>query len=224
MDPPGRGPGVVAPGPYRIAAMETSPLTLNRLSVYLRCLRHLQELGIERVSSQELARRYRLSAAQIRKDLAHFGEFGIRGVGYRVDQLVERLNSLLGLDRQHRIVVVGMGRLGIALARYLGFNHDSFRVVAGLDNDPEKVGLRVGHLKIRHSDELEKVVRRSRAEIGILTVPAKAAESNYGSLVDAGVKAVLNFAPVRLPEAPGVQTKNVDFRIHLEELVFFLLH
>src|SRR5436305_1136858 len=102
---------------------EVSPLTLNRLSFYLRCLRHLQEQEIRRISSQELARRYHLSATQIRKDLAQFGEFGIRGVGYEVEVLAEHLNALLGLDRRHAMVIVGMGNLGCALARYLGFNY-----------------------------------------------------------------------------------------------------
>ena len=117
---------------------EVSPLTLNRLSFYLRCLRHLQELGVKRVSSQELAQRYHLSATQIRKDLAQFGEFGIRGVGYDVDALADHLNSLLGLDRRHALVIVGMGNLGSALAQYLGFNYGAFRVVAGVDTDPQE--------------------------------------------------------------------------------------
>ena len=128
---------------------EVSPLTLNRLSFYLRCLRHLQELGIKRVSSQEMARRYHLSATQIRKDLAQFGEFGIRGVGYEVDELADHLNALLGLDRQHALVIVGMGNLGSALAQYLGFNYGAFHVVAGVDNDPRKIGRRVGSFTVR---------------------------------------------------------------------------
>ena len=201
--------------------MEISPLTLNRLSFYLRCLRDLQAEGVERISSKDLARRYRLSATQIRKDLAHFGEFGIRGVGYEVDQLLKRLNRLLDLDRRHRIVVVGMGRLGSALAAYLDFSHDCFTVVAGLDIDPEKVGRRVDHLRIRHCDDLEEVVRLSGAELAILAAPPEAAETIYSALLDAGIKAVLNFAPIRLPEVEGVYIKNVDFRIELEELVFF---
>jgi redox-sensing transcriptional repressor len=203
-------------------AEEVSPLTLNRLSFYLRCLRHLQELGIKRVSSQELAQRYHLSATQIRKDLAQFGEFGIRGVGYEVEELADHLNSLLGLDRQHTMVIVGMGNLGTALAQYLGFNYGAFRVVAGVDKDPAKVGRQIAGFTIRHASELAQVVRESGAEIGVLAVPAEAAQENYEALADAGVKGVLNFAPVRVKRRPDVLLKNVDLRINLEELAFFL--
>lgn len=201
---------------------EVSPLTLNRLSFYLRCLRHLQELGIRRVSSQDLAHRYHLSATQIRKDLAQFGEFGIRGVGYDVDGLADHLNSLLGLDREHALIIVGMGNLGSALAQYLGFNYGAFRVVAGVDIDPRKIGRRLGGLTIRSSSDLAAVVRESRAEIGVLAVPAGAAQENYDALAEAGIKGVLNFAPVRVKRRPGVPLKNVDLRINLEELAFFL--
>jgi len=202
-----------------------SPLTLNRLSFYLRCLRRLQEEGEERVSSQMLARRFHLSAAQIRKDLAHFGEFGIRGVGYEVDQLISRLSELLGLERHHRMVIVGMGNLGTALSQYLGFNSGSFRVVAGVDRDPAKVGRRVGGaagFTIAAARDLARTVRDSRAEIGVLCVPADAAQQNYDALVAAGVQGVLNFSPIRLRPVPEVPLKDVDLRIHLEELAYFL--
>lgn len=203
-------------------AEEVSPLTLNRLSFYLRCLRHLQEQGVSRISSQEMARRYHLSAAQIRKDLAQFGEFGIRGVGYEVNELAAHLNELLGLDRDHAMLIVGMGNLGSALAQYLGFNYGSFQVVAGVDNDPAKIGRDAGPFIIRSTDELAEVVRESGAEIGVLAVPPEAAQENYDRLADAGIKAVLNFAPVRLKRRPDVHLKNVDLRINLEELAFFL--
>jgi redox-sensing transcriptional repressor len=203
-------------------AEEVSPLTLNRLSFYLRCLRHLQEQGVKRVSSQEMAKKYHLSAAQIRKDLAQFGEFGIRGVGYDVDELAAHLNELLGLDRDHAMLIVGMGNLGSALAQYLGFNYGSFQVVAGVDNDPAKIGRDMGTFIIRSTDDLPDVVRESGAEIGVLAVPPEAAQENYDRLADAGIKAVLNFAPVRLKRLPAVPLKNVDLRINLEELAFFL--
>jgi redox-sensing transcriptional repressor len=201
---------------------EVSPLTLNRLSFYLRCLRQLQELGLQWFSSQELAQRYHLSATQIRKDLAQFGEFGIRGVGYDVDALADHLNSLLGLDHQRALVIVGMGNLGSALAQYLGFNYGSFRVVAAVDNDPKKIGRRVASLVIRSSAALKEVVRDSGAEIGVLAVPAEAAQENYDALAAAGIKGVLNFAPVRVKRRADVPLKNVDLRINLEELAFFL--
>ncbi|MFQ5350772.1 MAG: redox-sensing transcriptional repressor Rex [Thermoanaerobaculia bacterium] len=198
------------------------PVTLNRLSIYLRCLRRLREEGVRRVSSQRLARLYRLSATQIRKDLTQFGEFGIRGVGYEVDQLCDRLAALLGVDRTRSIVVVGMGNLGSALACHIGFNNESFAVVGGFDNDQRKVGTTVGHLQITHISDLPAFIERTRAEIGVITVPALAAQRNYDTLVAAGVQAVLNFAPVRLKLDPQVPTKNVDLSINLEELGFFL--
>jgi redox-sensing transcriptional repressor len=200
----------------------TSPLTLNRLSVYLRCLRRLQAEGVRRISSQELADRYLLSATQIRKDLAQFGEFGIRGVGYDVDQLAASLTELFGLDREHPLVIVGMGNLGSALARFLGFNQGPFRVVAGVDSDPAKVGTRVDGLTIRASSDLARVVAESGAVIGVLAVPAEAAQPSYDALVRAGVRAVLSFAPVHVQQHPEVPVKSVDLRIHLEELAFLL--
>jgi redox-sensing transcriptional repressor len=205
--------------------VSVSPLTLNRLSFYLRCLRRLQEEGESRVSSQALARRFRLSAAQIRKDLAHFGEFGIRGVGYEVDQLISRLSELLGLERHHRMVIVGMGNLGTALSRYLGFNSGAFRVVAGVDRDPAKVGRRVGGaagFTIAAATDLARTVRESGAGIGVLCVPADAAQQNYDALVAAGIQGVLNFSPIRIRPVPEVSLKDVDLRIHLEELAYFL--
>jgi redox-sensing transcriptional repressor len=201
---------------------DISPLTLNRLSVVLRCLRHLEEQGVERASSQQIADRYHLSATQIRKDLAQFGEFGIRGVGYDVAQLAARLNSLLGLDHRHLLLIAGMGNLGSALARYPGFNSGAFQVVAAVDRDPQKIGRRVGSLTIRPPGELERIVRETAAEIGILAVPAAAAQETYDALVKAGIRAVLNFAPLRLHESQRVRTKNVDLRINLEELGFYL--
>ena len=202
--------------------MEISPLTLNRLSLYLRCLRSLEDEGVERISSLDLAQQFHLSAAQIRKDLAQFGEFGIRGVGYEVGKLIERLTWLLGLDRFHPLVIVGMGNLGSALAASVGFNSGSFRVVAGLDNDPNKIGREVGDVRVRDAGEMSTVVSETEAEIGILTVPAEAAQSNYDSLVEAGIRAILNFAPTRLKLAAGVRSKDVDLRIDLEEMGFFL--
>ncbi len=201
---------------------EISPLTLNRLSFYLRCLRQLQEERVKRISSQDLAGRFNLSATQIRKDLAQFGEFGIRGVGYDVDELADHLNQLLGLDRRHAMLIVGMGNLGSALAQYLGFNYGAFRVVAGVDRDPAKVGRSLGSFVVRPVDDLPAVVRESGAEIGVLAVPAEAAQENCDRLIKAGIKAVLNFAPIRLKGIPGVPLKNVDLRIYLEELAFFL--
>jgi redox-sensing transcriptional repressor len=200
----------------------SSTLTLNRLSVYLRCLRHLQAEGTSTVSSQELAQRFHLSSSQIRKDLAHFGEFGVRGVGYQVDELADHLHSLLGLDVQHRLILVGVGNLGSALTGYFGFNDDSFRVVAGVDDSAERIGTRVGKITVEPANKLAEVVARSGADVGVITVPAEAAESALEALLAAGLRSIINFAPILLRAPEGVLLKNVDMRIHLEEVAYYL--
>lgn len=204
------------------SSSDVSPLTVNRLSVYLRCLRRLGEEGIERVSSQQLAQRFQLSATQIRKDLARFGEFGIRGVGYDVPSLRARLEVLLGLGRLHPTVIVGAGNIGTALARFLGAGGARFAIVGLFDKDPERVGQEIAGLRVRPSHELAAVVRREQVEIGILAVPAAAAQENCDALVAAGARSILNFAPVRLAVVPEVRVKTVDLLISLEELGFFL--
>ncbi len=199
-----------------------SSLTLNRLSLYLRSLRALSAEGVEIVSSLELAARFHLSAAQIRKDLAHFGEFGTRGVGYEVDQLIKSLSSLLGLDRTLAILIVGAGNLGSALAHFLSFDDRSFRVVAAVDNDPAKIGKKIGEVSVYSPKDLAQVIARTNAEIAVLAVPPEPAQEIYDRLIEAGIKAVLNFAPTRLSRRAGVPTRAVDLRIFLEELGYQL--
>lgn len=201
---------------------DISPLTLNRLSVYLRCLRTLREEGVERVSSQQLAHRFHLSSTQIRKDLTYFGEFGVRGVGYDVSLLADRLQALLGLDRPHRLIIVGVGNLGSALARYFDQNDRNFHVVAGVDNDPDCIGRRIGSFEVRPLEEIPRLVKETGADIGVIAVPGPAASSAYEALVEGGVRSILNFAPVQLPDQEGLRIKNVDMRIHLEEMAFYL--
>lgn len=203
------------------ARSEVSPLTVNRLSVYLRCLRMLQEQGARQVSSQELGRYYGLSPALFRKDLAQLGEMGIRGVGYDVDRLADNLSRHLGLDTSHRMVLVGAGNLGRALARYFGAGNGPFRVVAVLDNDAAKIGTPLAGLTIRPYHDLAVTIEETGAQIGLLTVPAAAAQAVYDQLVAAGVGSILNFAPVHLRRSDKVHTRTVDLRIHLEELAFF---
>ena len=197
-----------------------SALHLNRISIYLRCLNRLQEEDVKRVSSKVLADRFHLSAPLIRKDLAHFGEFGIRGHGYDVEQLIDRLKSLLGLDRKQPIVVVGMGKLGSALVGYLERDPGSFRVVAGLDSDRLKIGSTAGNLTIRSIGDIGEVIDETGAQIALLTVPPEAAQATFDLVIEAGIRSVLNFAPVRLEDHPTVTVRNVDLRIYLEELAF----
>jgi redox-sensing transcriptional repressor len=200
-----------------------SELTTARLSVYLRSLEALEAAGVNTVSSRGLAEQFRLNAAQIRKDLAHFGEFGVRGVGYYVKDLRRHLREILGLDRQLKVVILGAGNLGLALADYPGFRHDGFDVVALLDTARDKVGQysRSG-VPIRHARELERLAERERLDIAVLAVPAESAQEVVDAVVGAGVKAILNFTPGSLRVPKGVKLKNVDLTVSLESLSFFL--
>lgn len=208
----------------RYIPMESiSELTINRLSIYLRCLDQLERENILTVSSQELAERFHLNSAQIRKDLAYFGEFGIRGVGYNVAQLKEHLINILGLNEERRAVIVGAGNLGTALAHYSGFNSGGFRIVGILDNDPKRIGAEIpGGLVVEDVKFLPDIVKERNAHIGVITVPAAPAQKVFDDLVAAGVQAVLNFAPAQLKDHPEVKLKNVDLKINLELLSFFL--
>jgi redox-sensing transcriptional repressor len=200
-----------------------SELTTGRLSVYLRCLTFLESQGQKTVSSHEMADRFHLNSAQIRKDLACFGEFGTRGVGYDVSRLKKQLVETLGLDRTRNVVIVGAGNLGMALADYAGFNSNGFHIVALLDADPNKEGRRSREgIPVHDWYRLNEMVRRNRVEIGIIAVPADSAQQVYDALADAGLKAVLNFAPVQLRLRPNVKVKSVDLRINLESLSFHL--
>jgi len=201
----------------------SSDLTTGRLSVYLRCLNYLEQEGVETVSSQELAEKFHLNSAQIRKDLACFGEFGTRGVGYNVNRLKAQLVHTLGIDRKRNVLIVGAGNLGMALADYRGFNSTGFEIVALVDIDPEKAGRasRSG-IPVKPYSRLAEVVRENAAEIGVIAVTPESAQEVHDALVAAGVLAILNFAPVQLRTQPRVKVKTVDLRINLESLSFFL--
>lgn len=200
-----------------------SEATTHRLSLLLRCLRLLAAEGVETVSSAELAERFGLNSAQIRKDLAHFGEFGVRGVGYRVSDLKSRVSSLMGLDRRRSVVILGAGNLGQALADSRNFNGEGFRVVSLFDLDGRKIGgkSRSG-VPIRDMKELPATLRELRPEIGVLAVPADAVPEAAHALAEGGVPAILNFAPVTLAPPPGTVVKNVDLTLFLENLSFQL--
>lgn len=200
-----------------------SELTTARLSVYLRCLSYLESINQRTISSRELADRFHLNSAQIRKDLAYFGEFGTRGVGYDVARLKEQLVKTLGIDRTRKIVIVGAGNLGMALADYRGFNSNGFHIVALFDVDPQRIGVvsRSG-VHVLPPDKLRQVVRSESVEIGIIAANADNAQAVYEDLADAGVSAVLNFAPVQIRMRRGVKVKSVDLRINLESLSYHL--
>ena len=202
-----------------------SDLTISRLSVYLRCVDRLVEIGVETVSSQDLATRFNLNSAQIRKDLAYFGEFGVRGVGYNVRELRQYVVEILGLDRERRLVIVGAGNLGTALCHYSGFSGGSFLVVGVLDSDPTRIGdATPAGLLVEDAERLGEIVSQRQVEIGVITTPPASAQTVCDRMVEAGLTAILNFAPIRVKAPEGVLVKSVDLKIFLEELSFFLAH
>ena len=204
-------------------ANQISELTTNRLSVYLRCLNTLDQAGVRTISSKTLAEQFHLNAAQIRKDLAYFGEFGVRGVGYYVKELKRHLRQILGLDREVRVAIVGAGNLGLALADYPGFQREGFSIVALFDSARDKIGGRSrGGVPIYDIKDLRRIVRRERVGIAVVAVPAAAAQLVVSRVVSAGVRAVLNFSPGTLRVPPSVKLKSVDLTVSMESLSFHL--
>ena len=207
----------------RDALEPVSELTTNRLSVYLRCLNVLDAAGVKTISSQGLAEQFHLNAAQIRKDLAYFGEFGVRGVGYYVKELRTHLRQILGLDRRVRVAIMGAGNLGLALADYQGFRTEGFEIVALFDNERDKIGhTSRGGVPIQDVRAFRKTVRRERIRIAVIAVPASSAQAVLNEVVAAGIKAVLNFSPGTLKVPADVKVKSVDLTVSLESLSFFL--
>jgi redox-sensing transcriptional repressor len=202
---------------------QVSELTTNRLSVYLRCLRELDSAGVRTISSQALAEQFHLNAAQIRKDLAYFGEFGVRGVGYYVRDLKRHLRQILGLDRKLRVAIIGAGNLGLALADYPGFRQEGFEIVALFDNLSEKVGQQSrGGVPIYDIHDLKKFARRDAVSIAVVAVPVASAQRVVDLVIASGIKAVLNFSPGTLQVPADVKLKSVDLTVSLESLSFYL--
>ncbi len=208
----------------RVLAEPVSELTTNRLSVYLRCLSALDAEGVRTISSQALAEQFHLNAAQIRKDLAYFGEFGVRGIGYYVKELRRHLRQILGLDRGVRVAIMGAGNLGLALADYAGFRDDGFEIVALFDTLKEKIGRRSrGGVLIYDIRDFRKIVKREQIGIAVMAVPAAAAQLVVNAVVAAGVHAILNFSPGAVKVPRGVKLKTMDLTVSLESLSFFLV-
>jgi redox-sensing transcriptional repressor len=197
-------------------------MTIRRLSVYTRCLLQLEEDGVRTVSSQELADRFNLNSAQVRKDLAYFGEFGVRGIGYYVAGLKAELQRILGLDREWAVALVGFGNLGSALFHYKGFSRQGFRIAVIIDDDPAKTGREVDGVPIVSIRDMARELKTRSIQVAIVAVPVESAQAVTDQLVAAGIKAVLNFAPTRLRVGREVRLKNVDLSIELETLSFYL--
>jgi redox-sensing transcriptional repressor len=196
--------------------------TVPRLARYLRVLHRLEREGIPKVSSKELADRLDANAAQIRKDFSYFGEFGVRGVGYEVNYLIGELSRCLGLDLEWKVVIVGAGKLGSALARYRGFQEEGFKLAGIFDSSRRLIGEDVDGLRVQPEKDLEAFIRDNQIEIAILTVPAESAQLVADKAISGGVKGIVNFAPVRLAPAPGVFVRQVDLSTELMVVSFYL--
>ncbi|MDB4876207.1 MAG: redox-sensing transcriptional repressor Rex [Gemmatimonadetes bacterium] len=196
--------------------------TVRRLSAYLRFLEDFEGRGLMTISSEELAKRGGTTSAQVRKDLSFFGSFGKRGLGYSVPELAGRLREILGLGREWKIVIVGAGKIGAALAQYRGFRQRGFSILAAYDNNPEKIGRKLEDIPVRDIDQLERDIEREKPDIAVLTVPAEEAQSVVNRVVSVGVKAILNFAPTQLHAPADVTVKTVNMAMELEGLSFAL--
>ena len=201
---------------------KVSDSAIRRLSIYLRVLGGLEREGEETASSQVLADRAGTTAAQVRKDLSLFGSFGKRGLGYLVTTLRDELRGILGVSRKWRVALVGIGRMGAALLEYPHFRARGFEFAAVYDSDPEKVGSRRGMLTVEDAQVLEESLREAGIEIVVLTVPAAAAQEVADAAVRAGVRGIMNFAPVALKVPPGVRVNAVRLTVELEVLSFSL--
>lgn len=193
---------------------------VRRLSLYLRQLEAFRRKERRTISSKQLGESLGLTDAQVRKDLAYFGQFGHPGIGYRVDDLIQQLKRILGTDKTWNVLLVGAGNIGKALSSYKGFNSKGFKLVAVFDNDAAKVGKKLGPFTIQPFSELEKTVETHSIRLAILAVPADAAQDVADKVIDAGVRGVLNFAPCSLTVPPDVAMNNVDVAVALEQLSF----
>jgi redox-sensing transcriptional repressor len=201
--------------------------TIRRLSQYSRCLENLIREGERVVSSAQLAAHCGVNAAQVRKDLAYFGEFGVRGVGYYATELMHDIKRILGLNREWRVAIVGIGNLGSALLSYKDFLKQNYKIVAAFDIDPLKVIGRVSEklgkpIEILHPDRMNEIVKERQVEVGIITTPASEAQNVANQMVDAGIRGILNFAPAQIDVPEGFTVKSVSFTTVLDNLAYLL--
>ena len=197
-------------------------IIIGRLPIYLRALQHMADKGIQTTSSQELGEMIGISAAQIRKDISQFGEFGKQGTGYNIPFLLERLREILKINRIWEVALVGMGDMGHALSRYQGFADRGFHIALVFDNDASKVGKKVGEYVIKDTADIVEEIRKAGIKMAMLTVPAAVAQEVADKLVQAGVKAILNYAPISLNVPPGVKVQHIDPSTHLQRMTYYL--
>jgi redox-sensing transcriptional repressor len=197
-------------------------IIIGRLPVYLRALQRMAEKGIQTTSSQELGEHVGISAAQIRKDISQFGEFGKQGTGYNIPFLLDKLREILKVNRIWEVVLVGAGDMGHALARYQGFANRGFHIVMMFDNDPAKIGQKAGEFTVEDTSGMVEKIRAAGVKVAMLTVPAAVAQDVADKLVQAGVKAILNYAPISLNVPPDVKVQHIDPATHLQRMTYYL--
>jgi redox-sensing transcriptional repressor len=203
--------------------IEIPDIVIGRLPIYLRALTRMAEEGDKATtSSHELGQRLGISSAQIRKDLSHFGEFGKQGTGYHITYLIDQLRQILHLDKEWPVVLVGAGHIGHALANYPGFRPRGFYIRWVFDNDPNKVGQLVNGLTVQKMNKLKGLIMREKVQVAILAVPIASAQETADLLIEAGVKSILNYAPINLNAPEGVQIRYSDPVIQLQRMTFYL--
>ncbi|HEX6291407.1 MAG TPA: redox-sensing transcriptional repressor Rex [Herpetosiphonaceae bacterium] len=208
---------------YRVDKQSMPPdVVVRRLPLYARTLAYLQQEGVKSVSSQELGARINVTAAQIRKDLSYFGQLGKQGIGYKVDDLLEHINRILGLSQDWNVVLVGVGHLGQAIARYSGFSEKGIHIVGLFDTDPRKIGSELVGLTIHHVNTIPTVVREQNVRMAIVAVSAEQAQDVVDLLVKAGVEAILNYAPVIVQVPEGVWVRHIDPVSLLHSMTYYL--
>ena len=200
---------------------EIPDIIVGRLPIYLRALRHMHENKQETTSSQELGEQVGISAAQIRKDLSQFGGFGKQGTGYEINKLINNLCEILNVDRVWEVAVVGAGDMGHALTRYQGFINRGFHIRMIFDNNPEIIGQKIGELKIESTDNMVELLKAGNVKLAMLTVPATVAQKVADKLVEAGIKGILNYAPISLNVPDGVLVQYIDPSTHLQRMTYY---
>ena len=205
-----------------MSAKEIPNIIVGRLPLYLRSLQRMKKEDRQITSSQELGERLGISAAQIRKDLSQFGEFGKQGTGYNIDYLIEQIRRILHIDQEWDIAVIGAGDIGSAVARYKGFANRGFRVTVIFDSDPGRIGTQIGEFAVQDSAHMVDMIKKTGIRIAMITVPAAKAQQVAEQLVEAGIQAILNYAPINLNVPGNVLVQYIDPSIHLQRMTYYL--
>jgi redox-sensing transcriptional repressor len=199
-----------------------SDIVISRLPLYLRCLVRMSNEGRKITSSQEVGEKLEISPAQIRKDLSQFGEFGKQGTGYNIEFLKNNIQTILNINKVWDVALIGIGDIGHALANYNGFSNGGFKITMLFDNSPEKIGNKIGTFTVKDSANLKKELKKAGIKIAMLSVPSHAAQELANELVEAGIKAILSYAPTMLNVPQDVHVQNIDPTIHLQIMTYYM--